>query len=114
MKTAAAPRPRYLGHRWGPNAPPRRPTLLRPAPEGTRHFEDIKGLARFVARLRKGRPLVIRPTAETLPHTSFAVMNIMAVEFDDSEVWLGAAAIQSADERILMRALDAVDPQAVG
>lgn len=114
MLTATRPfeaKPRYLGHRWGDQTPPRLPTLLREVPLPTQHFADLKALARKVASLRQGRPLILRAAAEQMPDRSFAVTNILAEEIDGSETWIGAAWTGSTDPQALARGLEAVDPQ---
>lgn len=91
--------------------PPVLPTLIRPAPANPVTFNDRLALARYVASLRKGRPLIIRYASHTHLGATFPAFQIFAVGADGDETWLGAAAIQSRDTEALRAALERVDPQ---
>lgn len=91
--------------------PPVLPTFIRPEPANPVTFGDLTALARYVAALRKGRALRLSYAAHTRLGRTFPAVQVFAVEADESEVWLGAAAIQSRDPETLSRALERVDPQ---
>ena len=85
--------------------PPKVPTFILPTPANAVSFGDVLGVARQISRLRRKRPIRLHYAPHTRLGATFPAFDVFAVEADDSEVWLGAAAIQTRDLQVLRTAL---------